>query len=169
MNSREAFALPSEKKRNTSTVPFSPVSAFSISVSSSKSAGSSQTSGGRPSPEKVFSAGNSGSSAVNRRAAGSKATTQVKLLEDALTGYKLDIGSYPDTATGLRALVENVDQNEKWDGPYIKPAVPKDPWGNDYVYTSPGEHGDFDLVSYGADGQPGGTGENADITNYVEK
>ena len=97
------------------------------------------------------------------------ATTQVKLLEDALTGYKLDIGSYPDTATGLRALVENVDQNEKWDGPYIKPAVPKDPWGNDYVYTSPGEHGDFDLVSYGADGQPGGTGENADITNYVEK
>ena len=72
-------------------------------------------------------------------------------------------------APGLRALVENVDQNEKWDGPYIKPAVPKDPWGNDYVYTSPGEHGDFDLVSYGADGQPGGTGENADITNYVEK
>ena len=46
---------------------------------------------------------------------------------------------------------------------------PKDPWGNDYVYTCPGEHGDFDLLSYGADGQPGGTDENADITNYVEK
>jgi type II secretion system protein G len=89
----------------------------------------------------------------------------IKLLEDALTGYKLDIGSYPES---LGALVSNVDQSEKWDGPYIKPAVPKDPWGNAYVYTFPGEHGDFDLVCYGADGQPGGTGENADITNYVE-
>lgn len=93
------------------------------------------------------------------------AITQIKLLEDALTGYKLDVGSYPDS---LSALITNVDQNEKWDGPYIKPAVPKDPWGSDYVYTFPGEHGDFDLVCYGADGQPGGTGENADITNYVE-
>lgn len=95
------------------------------------------------------------------------ATTQIKLLEDALTGYRLDVGSYPDS---LNALVTNTDQKEKWDGPYIKPAVPKDPWGNEYVYTLPGEHGlDFDLISYGADGQPGGTGENADITNYVEK
>ncbi len=97
------------------------------------------------------------------------AKTQIKLLEDAITGFKLDIGSYPDSGVGLRALVENIDQNEKWDGPYIKPGVPKDPWGNDYVYVFPGEHGEFDLVSYGADGQPGGTGENADITNYVEK
>lgn len=95
------------------------------------------------------------------------ATTQIKLLEDAVTGYKLDVGSYPESLTGL---TENISQSEKWDGPYIKPAVPKDPWGNEYVYTLPGEHGlDFDLVSYGADGQPGGTGENADITNYVEK
>jgi general secretion pathway protein G len=94
------------------------------------------------------------------------ATTQIKLLEDAVTGYKLDVGSYPETLSGL---VENTDQSEKWDGPYIKPAVPKDPWGNQYIYTIPGEHSnDFDLVSYGADGQPGGTGENADITNYVE-
>ncbi len=93
------------------------------------------------------------------------ATTQIKLLDEALTGYRLDVGSYPDS---LSALVSNVDQNEKWDGPYIKPAVPKDPWGNEYVYLFPGEHGDFDLISYGADGQPGGTGESADITNYVE-
>ena len=94
------------------------------------------------------------------------ATTQVKLLEDALTGYRLDVGSYPDSLSGL---VVNIDQNDKWDGPYIKPAVPKDPWGHEYVYTTPGEHSsDFDLVCYGADGQPGGTGENADITNYVE-
>ncbi|MDR0933173.1 MAG: type II secretion system major pseudopilin GspG [Victivallales bacterium] len=94
------------------------------------------------------------------------ATTQIKLLEDALTGYKLDVGSYPETLAGL---VENVDQNEKWDGPYIKPAVPKDPWGNEYVYVCPGEHGDFDLYSYGGDGQPGGEGENGDITNFVAK
>ena len=95
------------------------------------------------------------------------AKTQIKLLEDAIIGYKLDMGSFPDGEEGLQALVVNPGENEKWDGPYIKPAVPKDPWGNDYVYTCPGEHGDFDLVSYGADGQPGGTGENADITNYA--
>ena len=97
------------------------------------------------------------------------AKTQIKLLEDALTGFRLDVGTYPDSSTGLRALVENVDQNTKWAGPYIKPAVPKDPWGNDYVYVYPGEHGDFDLICYGADGQPGGEGENADITNYQQE
>ena len=95
------------------------------------------------------------------------AKTQIKLLEDAIIGFKLDVGSFPSSEDGLQALVENPGDSEKWKGPYIKPAVPKDPWGNDYVYTCPGEHGDFDLVSYGADGQPGGTGENADITNYA--
>ena len=91
---------------------------------------------------------------------------QIKLLEDALTGYRLDLGSYPTGDAGLQSLVENADNNEKWNGPYIKPSVPKDPWGNEYVYTCPGEHGDYDLVSYGADGQPGGEGDNADITNW---
>jgi general secretion pathway protein G len=95
------------------------------------------------------------------------AKTQIKLLEDALASYKLDVGTYPSTDDGLQALMTNPGDSEKWNGPYIKPAVPKDPWGNDYVYTSPGEHGDFDLLSYGADGQPGGEGEDADITNYV--
>ena len=94
------------------------------------------------------------------------AKAQIKLLEQALTDYKLDNGSYPESADGLQLLVENVNQSEKWDGPYIKPAVPKDPWGNDYVYVCPGEHGDFDLMSYGADGAEGGEGENADITNW---
>ena len=94
------------------------------------------------------------------------AKTQMKMLEDALTGYRLDIGSFPSADAGLQALVENVDNNEKWEGPYIKPAIPKDPWGNDYVYVIPGEHGEYDLTSYGADGQPGGTGENADINNW---
>ena len=102
-----------------------------------------------------------------KRANVSAAKTQIKMLEDALTGYRLDMGKYPDTETGLAALVENPDENEKWNGPYIKPNVPKDPWGNDYVYVSPGENGrDFDLSSYGADGQPGGEGEDADINNW---
>lgn len=96
------------------------------------------------------------------------AKTQIRLLDDALTGYRLDLGTYPDSTVGLRALVENVDQNAKWNGPYIQPAVPKDPWGNDYIYLFPGEHREYDLMSYGADGQPGGTGENADITNGGE-
>ena len=106
-----------------------------------------------------------------RKANVGTATTQLKLLQEALTGYKLDVGSYPDASNGLQALVENVEQNPKWDGPYLQPAVvPKDPWGNDYIYAIPGEHNkDYDLVCYGADGQPGGTGENADITNYVEE
>ena len=101
-----------------------------------------------------------------RQAKVSTAKTQIKLLEQALNDYRLDIGSYPDAADGLKALEENVQQEEKWDGPYIKPAVPKDPWGNDYVYVAPGEHGDFDLCSYGKDGQPDGEGENADINNW---
>ena len=92
------------------------------------------------------------------------AKTQIKLIEDALTGYRLDIGSYPTGDAGLQSLVENTDNNEKWNGPYIKPSVPKDPWGN--VYVCPGEHGEFDLVCYGADGQPGGEGDNADINNW---
>ena len=95
------------------------------------------------------------------------AKTQIKLLEQALNDYKLDTGKYPDSDEGLQMLVENTANVEKWDGPYIKPAVPKDPWGNDYNYVCPGEHGEFDLSSYGADGVDGGEGENADITNWV--
>ena len=97
------------------------------------------------------------------------AKTQIKLLEQALNDYKLDTGKYPDSDEGLQILVENTANVEKWDGPYIKPAVPKDPWGNDYNYVCPGEHGEFDLSSYGADGVEGGEGENADITNWVSK
>lgn len=101
-----------------------------------------------------------------RKAKLDTAKTQLKLLEQALMDYKLDVGKYPETSDGLQCLIENVSQDEKWDGPYLKPSVPKDPWGNDYVYVSPGEHGDFDLSSYGADGQPDGEGENADINNW---
>lgn len=94
------------------------------------------------------------------------AKTQIKLIGQALMDYRLELGKYPDTSEGLRALVENVSQDEKWKGPYIQPAVPKDPWGNEYVYVCPGEHGEYDLSSYGADGQPGGEGENADINSW---
>lgn len=90
------------------------------------------------------------------------ARTQLKLLQDAITGYKLDIGSFPES---LENLVNKDEQNEKWDGPYIQ-RIPKDPWGNEYIYTFPGENGEYDLVSYGADGQAGGSGENADITSW---
>ncbi len=96
----------------------------------------------------------------------STAKTQIKLLGQALMDYRLEVGKYPETSEGLHALVENVSQSEKWKGPYIQPNVPKDPWGNEYVYICPGEHGDYDLSSYGADGQPSGEGENADINSW---
>jgi general secretion pathway protein G len=95
------------------------------------------------------------------------AKTQLKLLEEAITGYKLDMGSYPEGEDGLQALVTNPSDSEKWDGPYIKPAVPKDPWGNDYIYKCPGEENrPFEIISYGADGEPGGEDENADISSW---
>lgn len=91
------------------------------------------------------------------------AKMQIKLLKDALVGYKLDMGTYPEA---LSELLTNTSGNEKWDGPYIEPKVPLDPWGNEYIYIFPGEHGEIDILSYGADGQSGGSGENADITSW---
>ena len=95
----------------------------------------------------------------------SAAKTQIKMFDDALMQYKMDVGGFPET---LQGLVENTDDNEKWKGPYLKPAnIPRDPWGNEYVYTCPGEEErEYDLVSYGADGQPGGEGDNKDLNNY---
>ena len=91
------------------------------------------------------------------------AKTQIKLIDDALQQYKLDVGTYP---SDLQGLMENIDQSEKWDGPYIKPRVPLDPWGAEYNYVFPGDHGEFDIYSFGADGQEGGEGEYADQTNW---
>ncbi|MGQ9523391.1 MAG: type II secretion system major pseudopilin GspG [Armatimonadota bacterium] len=102
-----------------------------------------------------------------------KARSDIAALETALDAYKLDNGSYPTTEQGLQALVEppNTDPVPKnWSGPYLKKGVPKDPWGNDYVYVCPGEHNpDFDIASYGKDGQPGGEGEDADIVSWEER
>ncbi len=94
------------------------------------------------------------------------AKAQIDALEKALDQYRLDTGHYPGAEVALGGLYTRPPNEPKWNGPYLKKAVPKDPWGKDYVYKIPGEHSDYDLLSYGKDGQPGGTGENADITNY---
>jgi general secretion pathway protein G len=94
------------------------------------------------------------------------ARAQLDALEKALDQYRLDVGRYPSTEHGLAALIERPAGLTRWSGPYLKKTVPQDPWGNSYVYKSPGDHGDFDLQSYGKDGQPGGTGEAEDITNW---
>ena len=90
------------------------------------------------------------------------ARSQIQLLDQALDNYKLEVGTYP---SDLQGLVMNIDQSEKWNGPYLK-TVPLDPWGYEYQYYFPGEHGVFDLCSLGADGMEGGEGINADITNW---
>jgi general secretion pathway protein G len=94
------------------------------------------------------------------------AMAQVNLLQKALDHYRLDTGHYPSTDQGLAALVVRPQNEPKWDGPYLAKAVPPDPWGRSYSYRSPGEHGDYDLFSFGKDGQPGGSGENADVTSW---
>lgn len=91
---------------------------------------------------------------------------QIDAFEKALDQYRLDVGKYPTTEQGLNALVAKPDNEAKWAGPYLKKAVPNDPWGNKYVYRAPGEHGEFDLLSYGTDGKTGGADEAADITNW---
>jgi len=94
------------------------------------------------------------------------ARAQIELLGAGLDQHRLDVGSYPTTAQGLEALVRNPGV-ANWDGPYLKKTIPKDPWGNQYYYKCcPGDHGDYDLTSYGADNAPGGEGENADITSW---
>jgi general secretion pathway protein G len=100
-----------------------------------------------------------------------KARIQIESIETALKLYKLDNGSYPTTEQGLQALVEPPSVGKlasAWrEGGYLeKGRVPKDPWDNEYVYLCPGIHGDFDLVSYGADGETGGEGKDMDINNW---
>jgi general secretion pathway protein G len=101
-----------------------------------------------------------------------KARIQIESLETALKLYKLDNGSYPSTEQGLQALVEPPEVGNlpgRWrEGGYLeKGKVPKDPWDNEYVYLCPGAHDDYDIISYGADGEPGGEGKNRDITSPV--
>lgn len=94
------------------------------------------------------------------------AKTQIEMLMTALDSYRLDVGKYPASQDGLDALVSGNGDN--WSGPYLAKGkgVPNDPWGNPYEYRNPGEHGEIDILSLGADGQPGGDGENADVGSW---
>jgi general secretion pathway protein G len=94
------------------------------------------------------------------------AKAQIELLSTALDTFRLDVGRYPTSQEGLEALRTQPGGVERWDGPYLKKEVPTDPWGKPYVYKSPGDHGPFDILSYGADGTAGGDGDNRDITSW---
>jgi len=96
------------------------------------------------------------------------AKAQIALFESAMDIYRLDVGKYPTTDQGLEALRVKPDGVEKWDGPYLPKEVPMDAWGNPYVYQSPGEHGDYDIISLGADGETGGEGEDVDIVSWKD-
>ena len=100
-----------------------------------------------------------------------KAKIDIVALETALKLYKLDNGAYPSTEQGLQALIRKPDTGvipPKWrPGGYLeKSQIPRDPWSNDYIYLSPGIHGEYDVVSYGADGLPGGEGNNQDVNSW---
>ncbi len=94
------------------------------------------------------------------------AKAQISLFETSLDTFRLDMSRYPTSDEGLEALRTKPADSEKWDGPYIPKKVPLDPWGNPYEYQCPGENGEYDLTSFGADGTAGGEGENKDIVNW---
>lgn len=96
------------------------------------------------------------------------AKAQIESFDKALDQYRLDVGHYPTTAQGLSALFVQPVSEPLWRGPYLKKNVPADPWGNAYVYSSPGADPthEFEIVSYGRDGRPGGTGDDADVTSW---
>ncbi|HBC87457.1 MAG TPA: type II secretion system protein GspG [Lentisphaeria bacterium] len=96
-----------------------------------------------------------------RKAKISTARTQILMIEQAILDFNMDLGRVP---TSLDELTRKTG-DDKWDGPYLKSAVPKDPWGNSYSFKVPGSSGEFEIISYGSDGQSGGTGEAADISN----
>jgi general secretion pathway protein G len=101
------------------------------------------------------------------RAKTDAAHIQIENLAGALDLFRLDVGRYPTQTEGLEALVEHPSGLNSWNGPYLKQkSIPADPWARAYVYKIPGDHGNYDLYSLGADGAPGGTGENQDVTNW---
>jgi general secretion pathway protein G len=95
------------------------------------------------------------------------ARAQIESLDKAIDQYRLDTGSYPSTANGLAALSVQPASEGNWHGPYLKKGVPADPWGNAYIYKSPGsDEREFEIMSYGRDNAAGGSGEDADVTNF---
>jgi general secretion pathway protein G len=101
-----------------------------------------------------------------RKARSQAARTQIELFGTALDTFRLDVGRYPSSQEGLTALNEGRGI-PGWDGPYLKKGVPMDPWGRPFVYVSPGEHGEYDLYTYGADGAPGGDGDARDLASWA--
>jgi general secretion pathway protein G len=94
------------------------------------------------------------------------AKAQMQAFSRALDQYRLDTGRYPTVELGLNALLTRPGNEPKWNGPYLQNTVPLDPWGKPYLYKIPGEKNEYDIVSYGKDGAPGGSGENADISLF---
>jgi general secretion pathway protein G len=92
------------------------------------------------------------------------AKAQIESFAKALDTYRLDTGHYPSTTQGLAALRDRPVGEVKWNGPYLQKDVPLDPWGKAYIYRTPGTKSDFELISYGRDGSPGGSGDNADVS-----
>lgn len=107
---------------------------------------------------------------VLKHLGGAKFNTAMLQIEDlsaALDIYMLEVGKYPTTDEGLVALIEAPANSMNWNGPYLRKArVPADPWGNDYQYKSPGDHGEYDLFSYGADNAPGGEQNDRDVASW---
>jgi general secretion pathway protein G len=96
------------------------------------------------------------------------AKAQIELFGTALDAFRLDIGRYPTTEEGLKALREKPSGADNWAGPYLPKEIPLDPWKTQYVYKCPGEHGDYDLISYGADKVEGGEGESQDVVSWKD-
>jgi general secretion pathway protein G len=96
------------------------------------------------------------------------ARAQIELFATALDTFRLDVGRYPTSEEGLQALRQKPGGLDRWDGPYLKKDLPLDPWSKPYNYKSPGDHGPYDITSYGADGVPGGDGDNRDIASWEQ-
>lgn len=91
------------------------------------------------------------------------AANQVDALRKATDSYRMDVGRFPRADEGLQVLMNRPEGESRWNGPYLQKAIPLDPWGNPYIYQIPGAVGDYDIISYGKDGRPGGDDEDADI------
>jgi general secretion pathway protein G len=98
----------------------------------------------------------------------SAAKAQIELFGSALDAFRLDTGRYPTTEEGFKALREKPSGLDTWQGPYLPKEIPNDPWGRSYVYKCPGDNGEYDIISYGADGVEGGDGENQDVVSWKD-
>jgi general secretion pathway protein G len=102
----------------------------------------------------------------SEKATAKAAKAQIELLGTALDTFRLDVSRYPTSQEGLQALTQKPGGVDRWDGPYLKKDVPNDPWGKPYIYKSPGDHGPYDILSYGADGVPGGEENDRDVASW---